>query len=444
MLRFITCCAVLLVAGSASAQVDWKKAREAAGYAQATADAPQFDNKALWPNVEGSESFVQQKWEKKNVYTWANPGKSGGGSEAKNWLDETGRQPEKITFGPETDIVLPPAEKAYSVDFKSLGSGQVFRHVTVGRNALFSAGGDGKGRTIHGNLWIKHGGSSYGNGALRFAGSRHSFARNDNLFWKDGGIGEKDAAHKDPEFRGTMISQYITNMKDAGSSIEYHGQIRVLDEFSVTSGTLIVGPDTLVQPGRNAYPKVSKGAVLAIMDGGRFSKWINEWKYPDMLLGGTIQGGMPDRPLKRDAVFGVSFRPWNDQYMEPYKQFKKLNVPGPVVIVEGTGSFKVFSSHLEKARLVVRWHGVTLTGDVNEDGAGKFSKEMKPEDYERIPRKIDLLFMKGATCQGVLFEDVHEGGMMHAETGTRGEFKDVRFGARCDEPEAKLWRQVQP
>jgi hypothetical protein len=434
---------ISLAVATAQAEVDWKKARSAAGYEQATAHAPQFDNTALWPNVTGAEAYVKQTWSKGHVYIWANPGKSGGVGDGGNWVTEDGQPAGKLTFGLDTDIVLPAAANVYTVDFKPLGAGQLFRHVTIGRNATFSTGGDGKGRTVYGNLWVKHGGASLGNAAMRFAGEGNSFVRNDNIYWREGGIGEKEPEYKAPEFRAAMISQYITNMKAPGASVEYLGHVRVLDEFSVVSGMLIIGPDTLTQPGRNATPKVQKGAVLAIMDGARFFKWINEWKYPDMILGGTIQGGTSERPLKRNAYFGMSFRPWQEQYMAPYKNIKQINETFPVMTVESTGALKTFIAQPE-ARLVVKWHGVSLTGDINEDGADKLSKQLQAADYARIPRKIDMLFKPGASCEDVTFEDVHVGGMMHVDPATKAAFKNVRFGSNCDQPESSLWRQVKP
>jgi hypothetical protein len=52
--------------------------------------------------------------------------------------------------------------------------------MTIGRNCYVPLGGDGPGRCWTGNVWVKKGGSTYGNGKGEFAGDKHTFVRTDN------------------------------------------------------------------------------------------------------------------------------------------------------------------------------------------------------------------------------------------------------------------------
>jgi len=155
-----------------------------------------------------------------------------------------------------------------------------------------------------GNLWIKRGGRMSNHGAANFVGPGHVFLRNDNT-----GRLNVYAYREDP---GTGITQYFAFNKDRpDASVEILGHSRAGDEFRVHGGTVIVGVDSVIQPGRNAVPFVSAQATLALMDGARFGKWCNQISDCDMELRGTLQGGLPERPLARDALFGLAYHNHN-------------------------------------------------------------------------------------------------------------------------------------
>jgi len=50
------------------------------------------------------------------------------------------------------------------------------------------------------------------------------------------------------------------------------------------------------------------------MDGGVFAKWCNQIHVIDLRLKGTLSGGLPERPLKRDACFGISYQNSNETH----------------------------------------------------------------------------------------------------------------------------------
>jgi hypothetical protein len=283
--------------------VDWSAVSGAGGYAKATAGAPAFDDKALWPQLGGKEAYVKETWEKARVLVWAFPGESGwGGNKAgdhdplagASWLVDGKPLDGPVTFDENTDVVLPDAEKPYTVSLKAAGAKQDFRHITVGRNGGLHGGGDGKGRRIYGNVWIKRGGSTGNQGATQLVGSKNTFFRNDN-------------AEADDKGKGLMCTQYFVINRDEKGSVEFLGHVTMLDEFRV-SGLCIVGPGSRLQPGRNASPVIQQKGTLALMDGAMFGSWANNFPGPDLACSGTIQGGLPDRPLGQNAYLMLHSR----------------------------------------------------------------------------------------------------------------------------------------
>ena len=97
-------------------------------------------------------AWKKEKWPKGRQLVWANPGKSGKISDARNWK-ENGKTAKK---GPdrETDIVLPASGKEYQV--KGSRSNQV-RHVIIEKNAELM-GGHRNELEIWGNVDVKSGG----------------------------------------------------------------------------------------------------------------------------------------------------------------------------------------------------------------------------------------------------------------------------------------------
>jgi hypothetical protein len=137
-------------------------------------------------------------------------------------------------------------------------------------------------------------------GATNFRGSRHTFFRNDNV-----AAGPQDAGSIFANIPGSrrgklMCSQYFTFNKEKGKSVEFLGHVSVLDEFRIYGRTVIAGRDSKLQPGRNATPIVDRDGVLALLDGAYLGSWCNNWGIPDLSVErGTVQGGLPDRPLTR-------------------------------------------------------------------------------------------------------------------------------------------------
>jgi hypothetical protein len=439
--------------------IKWPELTTADGYDTATAHAPQFQNKALWPNIGGKEAFVLQQWRQGRVYVWAHPGEgtsdSKGGKrglrDPNSWL-ENGKPPEKVVFDELTDLVFPSSETRYYISTGSLGQGQVFRHITIGRNCDVSGGGDGVGRSIYGNVWVKRYGRLYAQGGTRILGKEHSFIRNDNI---------QPANKKLPG--NPMISQYIGFHKGKDSSVEIIGWVTVLDEFQIKECTVIVGQDSLLQPGRNASPIISHGGTLALMDGAQWYKWANEMYTRDLDVTGSILGGLPERPLTRNATLRLHrknhpLRPLDAEtaaYLENTKLDREIITSmksrTPSLIIQPGSVLRTHSADPSKARLVISWTEMLGATKHFQDPTSDEAKKLLAEGGEKaillkwyagLPAGISIWFAPGTVVDGVEFDFVHKGGMLMGDPAMKATWKSVYFGSNCLASGAELFSSV--
>lgn len=384
-------------------------------YSQATAHAPAFADRQLWPHLTGKEAFATQTWPKARLLVYS--------PEGKGWLEDG--KPASTPPDENTDVLLPEAEKPYAV---ALGEAerkyQVYRHITIGRNVTFKAGGDGVGRKIAGNVWIKQGGSMYAQGATRFIGTGHSFFRNDNL----------DETYLDNWKRRqrNLVSQYFAFSRQGGS-VEFFGYAAVLDEFGVDC-PVVVGVDSKLLAGRNASPVIGKNGHLALLDGAVWGKWSNEIQNRDLHCDGRISGGLPDRPLTRSASLLLNFKNFgNAQYEGPDAESKKGQrlrySPTPALIL---GPAAEVRSH-GAGRLRLAWGGETPSGTRQMKGWGTEDAKCAARYawFDAQPRAIDVWAAKGAVVRDVDFDHLRPGGLMLQEADMRSAWTGLGFGPSC-------------
>lgn len=423
--------ACLLPAVEPSPLADWAAAVQAPGYAEATVAKPGFASRALWPCLDGKEAFTRETWEPPaHLYVWAHPGESGekGGRrtphdpwEGRHWTDAaTGRPATGIEWGPTTDFLLPASATPYQVSWKLPDQEKhmrTYRHLTVQPGAGWYT----CGAQIHGNVWVKRGGSHGNHGSIAFSGTRAAFFRHDN--------GDPRQTGKE----GAGVTQYISHDKAGGGSTELLGALATVDEFRVMAGTLIVGRDSRVMPGRNAVPFIRPQATLALLDGACFGKWCNQIGTVDLLCDGTLQGGLPERPLTRDARAGFSYQNVNGTRF--YPEGRKPRATGfsletrvaPLIVGEG-GLLRSVSAEPARARLVVGWGGLDATA-WHCDGI-EFRRS-PPAEQERLraacdalPKEIVIAFRPGARAEGVRFERILAGGLLLCAGAERSALRD--------------------
>lgn len=413
-------------------------------YGTSTAHDPQFGNAKLWPHLTGKEYFLKAALPPARVLVWSKPGQSANDKsplnplDPANWTDLSTGKPATALPDTETDVIMPASDKYYIVDFQNAGHGAKkwgvpfkARCVTVGANANLY----GSDAYTTGHVWVRRGGYFMVDVTHFFEGSRHTFYRNENdRVTKTGPGGD-----------GTYLCQYLKfNKSGKDISAEILGNAHTVDEFQMESGTLIIGPGSVVEPGREANPYLGKNAVLALMDGAYFGKWIIDFHCTDLeVRGGSVFGGLPDRPLTRNAVFKVGRKNFTaaaydqpvDREGEKIKGRLLQRVPG--ITLQAGSTVRSFSVDPAKARLVITTlpEEYAITFLRHAAGSEHLAKQLADpaqkafvEWISALPKGIDLRCGKGVTIDGVEFDGFRKGGLMLEEAGAEKSWKNVFYG----------------
>ena len=433
--------------------------------ARPTADNPQFKDKKAWPRLVGDEYFPKQKWEKARLLIWGRPGEKAtrkakiDPKDPANWIDAATGKPASAIPDMRTDIIIPDADKAYVV---SMGlKNFACRHLTIGKNATFSVESGGN-FSIFGNMWNRHGGMLMTWRNLTFAGGCDTFVRQD---WpEDGKLKKLHDERLISPFNPTektlfwmqdgrkhrSITTYMIHDKPSGKSTELLGYVRSLDEVGIKSGTLIIGRDSrFVSMGPSAV-SVNKGAKVVMMDGAMCCHGQNQFVNRDWNIakGAEVTGGTPDRPIKRDAYFGVGYRNWTNLPVPDQPNRKKKPKPqtGPKRYYGFEGSNARIQGDLigypakgTEARLVVGWQRISA------GGAGSWGRtdEAFKKVFPNMPPKITI-WVESARIENVRFDDLHRGGILTPKADIFKTWKNVTFGDACLSKDPKeLIREIK-
>jgi hypothetical protein len=415
-------------------------------YATASAHNPQFANKNLWPMLSGKEAFITQTWPKARLLVWAHPGQNGKAKDPldptkpENWLED-GKPATHLDLGPDVDLLLPASTTPYGVGFRGTPVREIARHVTVEAGATWSGGGDGPGRTITGNVWLKRGGRMYAQGATNFTGPGHVFVRNDNAVPRNPG--------DDRKVNRVNLSQYYKFTKQDKGSVEILGKVTSSDEFNINGCLVVLGPDSRLQPGRAASPVIQGGGTLALMDGAYFGNWINNFTTPDMRVTGTIQGGLPERPLTRPAAFGLAFKNNSQaQYEGPGARMEGKNFARfsrvPSLVLHPGSALRSYTANPATARLTFVYlpegqgdkaacYLRSVPGSAGDLAELKGNPDIAKRNawFDALPRGVDIWFAKGVTVDTVAFGVLRPGGLMLADPADRKAWKDPLFLPSC-------------
>lgn len=395
--------------------------------AEPTAHSPRFDDRAVWPHLEGQEAFVAQPWPAARVLVWAHPGVDGHRRKGRDphdpasWL-ENGR-PASAPPDDDTDVVFPAADRQYRVELAGRGIGA--RHITVGRNAFAIAW------RLHGNLWVKPGGEfkpvgNWNSGGFKIVGDKHTFLRNDN---EAPLLGEARGS-------GVDIAQWITVEKTGGGSVEFLGRVGAADEFKVNEGIAVIGPHSALTVGPASLQLIGPEGALCMMSDSYFGKHTNLARNDaDVLVQGWLLAGLPDRPLKGDATVGISFKFESklefvgsvDKRTAPKGFSSRFNGPSQFsygLVVDEQGGVRVHSADPSQHQLVLRWHGA-------ERSLG--------QGADNEPRTINMLFLGDVVLDGVLFDHVKAGGIELRDESMRRSWGHVAFGDHNAAPPDQLF-----
>jgi len=358
--------------------------------------------------------------------------------DADNWLVLGAPLPADGNWDVDTDVILPGVaiEDAYAVH----GPFRRFRHLSAENHAWAAFGDDKDGMAVAGNLWVHERGRCYVPNVKTsaFVGPSHTFCKNERPAIFDackGGSFNVDAKDFIPltwDNRGYRLSQYIMIRKDPGASVEFLGSHLTGDKFWTYSGTTIIGPDSSVHADTRSGDKVYKDGTLQLMSGAHWSKFQNKMTGGDIEVEGLVEFGTKERPLTKDVVVSLSWKDFTDVNHKEKNHKPDWEPCG--FQVYASGKVRMASADPKTARVVFRY--------LNRDTGPAWSSTGRPRNtpspfYKELPRRIDLLLLGDVQLDGVLFEDLHKGGIRLADPGMRSRFKNVVFGKNCgsDKPD---------
>jgi hypothetical protein len=153
-----------------------------------------------------------------------------------------------------------------------------------------------------------------------------------------------------------------------------------------------------------------------------------------------LEGGSPTRPLAKDAVLGLSFKFESklefvgglDTRALGTKFTSKFVGATPFsfgMIVEPRGAMRVYSRDPRRARLVIKWHGITRSlgrGASNE------------------PQTINMALLGDVLLDGVLFDYVKAGGIALRDLALKDRWRNVYFGQHNAAPPQRLFTVFDP
>ncbi|MEX0652625.1 MAG: hypothetical protein WD534_02640 [Phycisphaeraceae bacterium] len=457
---------ILLAAISANAQVIDEPGRPATSiwaaeypYGEATAADPHFDDERVWPHLTGKEYFLDTQWdEPKRTLAWAQPGTTGGRNgpldpyDPANWVNVETGEPAQSLPDRDTDVIIPASDESYEVNWRFAGHGNPewgppleARHVTVGSNVHFAIV-DGE---IYGNVWVQREGHFNVDVTMNLLGSKHTFYRNDNTGGSPSAVGSRDKSY---------LCQYLMfNKAEPDASAEFLGMFHSGDEFQVVSGTMIVGPDTVVEMGREGSPYIEKDGRIVLLDNAYLGKWSIDFHVTDLdLRGGTLQAGLPDRPLARDAIVRVSHKNHTAaQYSEPVsdedgeiemaaeRHFRR--VPG-ILLQEGS-TLRTYSTDIDQARLVITALPAEYPITFLRPALGSRAYEDRAENPLRgafmqwlteLPQGIDIAVRENVTVEGVEFDGLRAQGLMVQNREAVDQWEKVFWGENNLAPQEEL------
>jgi len=379
-----------------------------------------------WPDAPPATgpktAYTTEKWEPPSrLIVWAKPGASGTFSEAGNWLVlGAPLAPGGRYWDSTTDVLIPSSDAAYS-----LAGGNdkdritlAVRHMAVENGARINT----QDADFHGNQWVHVRGISnmrYGN---RWVGGKHTFARTDFPAIFKVGVTWQDIPQR--ERLGSDLGQYLMVRKDAGS-VEFLGVIGSNDKFFIEKGVAIAGPGSQCMSSNRSPDRIYPGATLHILDGAIWGKRVSFIVHESFDVKGTLTAGMPERPLKEDATIIMSFK----DYTGLMGRTDQRDASG-IRVAKGA-TMRAYSSDPAKARLVIRDSKCERGPDSIETNIAPWVMGKRMDRYRAAPRRVDMVFLGDVVLDGVVFEDLHKGGVRLANLAMKDAWKNIVFATSC-------------
>jgi len=397
---------------------------------------------ALWGDVPGEGQagyYGKQRWPDCPVMIWARPGVSGGRFVGPNWLNESGKPYFEVPLisqrvvrsdNPDIDMLLPAANTRYVATGWGKGGNEgtpPHRHLTIEYGASY-----GRSFNVQGNLWMKHGSGLAGWHRGRFVDEKpglHRFIRfdGDRIAFRRGGISAPLV-----ESRTAVLGQWGHFTTGEGGTLELIGQIHsAADRLYIDgSGTFILSEGSFLSDGARAGISIAPGSTLVLLQdatvGSEITRQMQQC-YASIWVGGTLMIGLPDKPIRRDMPFPLSGVTKDRISRNPGGG---MRVAGVSFVLSDQGRFVVHSADPRKARVIFKMHD---SERARKKGARYTSRNGKPDG-------IALYFAGKADLNGVVFDNVLEGGIM-VSSEQRAAWKNVFHGEHnLAEPGKLYWK----
>jgi hypothetical protein len=387
-------------------------------------------------------AYAEQSWAPpKQLVVWAKPGESGRLEEPGNWLlngeplpairfHKEQRRADGDAFDLNTDIILPAAAAPYTVGYsKRTQGGFKARHISIGNNAKLSA----SILTVTGNVRIVPLGRLRVRYTIALRGDHHTFFLNDKPHFtaeQNNALQGGYPATQHINVIGYSVAQYLRVQKVGDSSVEFVGTTQTSDDFQMSSGVTIVAPGSQLMPGKRSTQRIGKDAVLRLHSGSVFCKTDNSVYYDnDLIVEGRIEAGTREHPLTEDCLLGISFKDRSHYDMDG----PSVKRAAPGLVFRPSAEVEVHTDDPRNARLVIHWHERENTWQ-----RGRMKNE-SGKDYMAFPRKIEIIVEGELVLNGVLFDDVHRGGIRMAHPEVRRKWRNIFFGDDNAAPEDELF-----
>ena len=188
--------------------------------------------------------------------------------------------------------------------------------------------------------------------------------------------------------------------------------------FGVGNGTLIIAEDSWITSGNRNPVGVAPGATMCLASGASVKKWANMTsRRVDVECSGSFLVGTPERPITKDTFLAVGCQ------TEGGGKAGKRGGTGLSFRVRAGGKIEVHSRDPQKARAVFCWRG-------------------KEPDDKSTDTKIALSFESPTVFNGVMFDDLHKGGLYLAKPDMLKSWKNVFYGKNNAASPAELVGQA--
>jgi len=385
---------------------------------------------ALWGDVPSPGQlgkYGSYQWAKIPLLVWRHPGESGERLVGPNWLDESGMPYFESPMGidPNIDILLPAADSFYATTGHGTGGcgrGLPGRHLTIEYNATY-----GNSFNVQGNLWVKHGGGTRGRNFGQYVNTGsgvHRFMRLD---------GQRMAG------KGELVGDGVVDVQIArwahfetgkDGTLEFIGKARAAGDWMriCGPGTLIISEGSALADTNRAAVDITPGATVVLLQDARIGLEITRQQdvcRASVCVGGTLMIGLPDRPITRDMLFPVAGVTKDRIRRDPAGSNRTAGVS---LLVGKQGRLVVHNADPAKARVIFKMY----------DSEKAKARAKLWGDFDS-PDGIALCFAGKTELNGVVFDDVYEGGIM-VSPATRATWKNVFYGEHnLAEPDKLYW-----